>query len=562
MSLVNNREVAYEALFLGELPYESQPNEQDIGLSGLWRAHTVKKGSNGNDLNDFLETIPATVTAVLSQHNTHANSEIGDDGQAIFGLVDPTSSLPIIANIVAKTVSTWEKSLWRNKYDSITARSITGDPTKQNQSSTTDSVDRERLAHRLACESLIIETAAAAMTVLPLWAKRPLHPTMTEQKNIAKVLANWGPQFTIEWLSGSILNTWLQAQDITGEDNQQWQKLFSPSMLRQFAVYYINDPMSALDRVKTNLELMTDEAIANRLGWDEDQVRDTFSPVMRKYIAIDYVEPLAALDRVKTNLELMTDEAIANRLGWDEDQVRDVFSPSLRKYFATRNINDPFSALDRVKTNLALLTDDVIANRLGWETAQVKDVFSPSIRKYFAVCNIKDPMSALKRVAVNLDLLTDEAIANRLGWDEDQVRDAISPNLRLHFATKYIKDPLAALDRAENNLELLTDEAIANRLGWSTAQVKDVFSPSIRKYFAVNNIKDPMTALNRVAVNLDLLTDEAIANRLGWDEEQVIDTITLAMRKYFAFFYINDPLTGIENFATGKIAFGGKFCLN
>jgi hypothetical protein len=46
-NLVENREVAHEALFQGELPYEPQQDEQDIGLSGLWRAHTQKGGRKG-----------------------------------------------------------------------------------------------------------------------------------------------------------------------------------------------------------------------------------------------------------------------------------------------------------------------------------------------------------------------------------------------------------------------------------------------------------------------------------------------------------------------------------
>lgn len=42
--LVDNRPVAYEALFKGELPYEPQPDEADIGIAGLWRALTEKRG--------------------------------------------------------------------------------------------------------------------------------------------------------------------------------------------------------------------------------------------------------------------------------------------------------------------------------------------------------------------------------------------------------------------------------------------------------------------------------------------------------------------------------------
>jgi hypothetical protein len=54
---------------------------------------------------------------------------------------------------------------------------------------------------------------------------------------------------------------------------------------------------------------------------------------------------MAALDRVKENLDMMTDPAIAERLGWSEDEARDVINPSMRRYFAVGNITDPMAGL-------------------------------------------------------------------------------------------------------------------------------------------------------------------------------------------------------------------------
>ena len=54
---------------------------------------------------------------------------------------------------------------------------------------------------------------------------------------------------------------------------------------------------------------------------------------------------MAALDRVKDNLDMMTDAAIAERLGWSEDDVRDIIIPGMRRYFAVGNITDPMAGL-------------------------------------------------------------------------------------------------------------------------------------------------------------------------------------------------------------------------
>ena len=104
---------------------------------------------------------------------------------------------------------------------------------------------------------------------------------------------------------------------------------------------------------------------------------------------------MAALDRVKENLNTMTDAAIAERLGWSEDEARGGITPYLRRRFAVSNINDPMAALDRVKDNLDMMTDAAIAERLGWSEEDVRGIVTPSIRRYFAVHNITDPMAGL-----------------------------------------------------------------------------------------------------------------------------------------------------------------------
>ncbi len=388
MSLVENREVAYEALFLGELPYNPQPNLQDIGLAGLWRAHTIKKGSNGDALNELLSAVPSIVTDTLLEHDAVAHS--GDaDGEAIFSFID-RNTLPGVANTTAQVVKLWEKALWRNGESTVIATSVSDKPAH-------GSVTDERLAHWRASRSLITETAAAVLKVLPVFVSNPRKPNQAESRNLARVLANWGPQFVTEWMDGSILSKWLEQQNLTDEQSKEWQDTITPGLRKYIAIGNTVDPLAALDKVKANLELMTDEVIADQLGWSIDEAKNIINPAIRKHFAVhNTVDPLAALDKVKANLELMTDEVIAERLGWSIDEAKNIINPAVRKYFAFNNTVDPLAALDKVKANLELMTDEVIADQLGWTANNAKTNFTPAMRKYFAVGNIADPLAAVQ----------------------------------------------------------------------------------------------------------------------------------------------------------------------
>ena len=104
---------------------------------------------------------------------------------------------------------------------------------------------------------------------------------------------------------------------------------------------------------------------------------------------------MEALDRVKANLESLNDEAIADRLGWSEEEAREIITPSIRRRLAINNINNPMEALDRVKANLESLSDEAIAKQLGWSEKEAREFITPGIRRHLAVNNITDPFSGL-----------------------------------------------------------------------------------------------------------------------------------------------------------------------
>ena len=284
MNLVENREVAYKAIFEGELPYESRPDIHDIGLSGLWRVHTTKLGVNGDELTKIHAAIPDYVCYVLKDHELRSRSDTVTN--SVFCIID-TNILEVVSGITSQAFLLWEKSLYRNNEDSV----ITG-RTRLPQ----EDKDNERLVHSICNESLIVETAAAVVRVLPIFSKNKLNPTSTESNNIAKIIANWGPEFLVKWMDGTILKQWLSQGNLDDNQIAEWLETIDTSTRKRFIVGNITDPLSALDRAKNNLEMLDDETIAKYLGWTVEKVGKNITPSLRKRFAVHNInDPLSGI---------------------------------------------------------------------------------------------------------------------------------------------------------------------------------------------------------------------------------------------------------------------------
>jgi hypothetical protein len=337
ISLVDNREVVYESLFNGEMPIEPQPSIEDIGLTGLWRLYTEKFGRNGDDLNGLLNSVPSKVNAILTEHDIHASSG-EDNGEAIFSFINPELSLHHVSDVTSNVMAYWEKALYRNNYKSIFGDSKSAEGVREDEKSL-------RLANYQSTKSLVLETAAAVMQVMPLWSEKPFNPSAAEKNKLALVLANWGPKFFTEWMNGTILRNWINQNAISDDDADAYQELFSPSNLKRFAINNISNPLDAFDKVAANLAYMNDDVIAEYLGWSKEDVNQLFTPGIRRRFAINNISnPLDAFDKVAANLELLTDEVLVECLGWSRDEIKEIFTPGLRVHIAVRYGDDPLSA--------------------------------------------------------------------------------------------------------------------------------------------------------------------------------------------------------------------------
>lgn len=333
MSLVESRPMTYSALFHGEMPYEPVPSLETIGLAGLWRVHTNKRGLDSNKLNHHLDRLPPIVTSTLVEHNERAHSGAVDE-ETIFGIIEPRT-LDDVVEVTALMVRWWEKALWKNNMCSVLVLDQIRDRP----------IERAQRAHRRA---VIIEAAAAVLQALPVFVTDPYTLSASEKKGLAKVLANWGPLFLQKWMNGDILSQWLEPQDISEKEAEEWQAVFAPYIRKRFITSNVNNPIAALDQAKTNLEDMTDTNIAQHLQWTIEEVQSVIQSGLRKHFAvINIANPWKAMEKVKANLAFLTDQNIAMRLGWTSEKVRATIPHGMRKYFSVHHINDPLSALER-----------------------------------------------------------------------------------------------------------------------------------------------------------------------------------------------------------------------
>ena len=278
--LVGNREHAEDALFRGELPYEPQPPEPDIGLAGLYRT-TRKSGSRGEELETQQSVAQTKVREILSDHQRLSRDPNAPEGSAIFSFLD-SNYQSLVTEITAQCIANFELGLYRRDYPFI-----------MNNRNPQSSDQEIREAHLLSQRSIVVETAAAVMKAMPAFIGNPDRIKETEKKDITKIVSNWGPEFTIQWFDGTIINKHFVELGMEEAEIGELMEVFTSSLRKRLAVGNINDPLAALERVKDNIDLLTDQAIAEKTGWSPEEVREVFTSGIRKYLAVNNInDPL------------------------------------------------------------------------------------------------------------------------------------------------------------------------------------------------------------------------------------------------------------------------------
>ncbi len=278
-SAVYQRDGRYDSLFRGELPYEPIPEDAQVGISGLCRA-TNRASRRDPILNDHLDHLPLLIDEILVDHDLRAMS--GEE--AIFSFIEDKDRKEVSA-VVSETFKLWEIAQARNKLDFL----ITNPESES--------------------KWLVIETAAAVIQTKETGSFDLSNKL--DSKNLAKIIACWGPKFAKEWFNYSILNQWIEQEKLPIEDQNEWREIFTPGILKHFAVRNVNNPLSAIKKVKYYLErVLTISNISQELGWSEAETKEMFTPGILKRFAINNIsDPLSAcIEWVRGNLSVNVDK--------------------------------------------------------------------------------------------------------------------------------------------------------------------------------------------------------------------------------------------------------------
>jgi len=473
-SLINYRHYYYDQLFGDQSDTQSEFNENNISVASLCRL-TRKDGKRSRQLDDHLNLLPELVANILSKNDIRAHN----DQEAIFGFIDQTA-FENVTKITAQVFYLWELSQSRNHFSYL--------------------VDEQNGPNVL--NNFVTETASAVMSLGSEKQYFDFNKT-TDQKNLARLLANWSPSFITEWFEGKTIQQWYQDNDISQEKQQEWNKIFTPATMKYLIVGNLADPIGALNTVKYNLEtVLTDQNIADQLDWPIEEVKSFLTTGVKIRFALhNSLDPLKAVRRFKYNLEtVLTDQNIADQLDWPVDKIKTLLTSAEIKSFALHNSLDPLKAVRRFKYNLeTALTDQNIADQLDWPIEEVESMFTFFDKKHVALNSGLDPLEALKKIKYNLEtVLTDQNIADKLDWSSEEIKRYMPQFVKKYLAVGYSDNPLEALKKIKYNLEtVLTDQNIADQLNLSVVEVQALVKPSLRKYMAVHHIMDPLASCQR-----------------------------------------------------------------
>jgi hypothetical protein len=373
-SLADQRELHYETLFAGELPYQPLSDEATVGIAALART-TFRGGQRPVALKEHLANLPDLVSDYLDIHD-----ELGryseDPSVAVFCFVDEEDRLEV-TGIVTEVIEQWERACHRLGREPLITHDETG-------------------------YGLIIETASAVSRAFMALAATGVDiSSERDRRAVSKLITSWGPEFATQWLNGELLTQWMAHNQITEpEDIQFWNEFVTPGLLVEKLHTNIANPLDALDRIKYNLETyLTDTKIAKYLGWSVQETAEFMTPSTRKQFAVKYIgNPVKGLEQLKHNYEtVLSDQALAENLGWPVEKVNETLNPYMRKMIALQNPKNTLEVARQVAYNIdVLLTDKRIANHLGWPVEQVRHVFNPTERKHFALHYRSNPLAACK----------------------------------------------------------------------------------------------------------------------------------------------------------------------
>jgi hypothetical protein len=219
-------EDTYQTLFEGELCWDEPYVEAELGMAGLCR---ITRRSGGTR-NPFSYT-PDDVLRILARHEFDA-----------YGGFEP----PVLEG--------------HTRAERHAIGETTGEIFRQ------WNITRERLGQQPLLTSVdspnvpLVFEAAMAVSKVIRDNNFDIENHLVDRQLVTKLVSCWGPEFSRQWLNGSILEAWIQARNISEEEAHHVRHYLSRAALADTVRAYTSHPISALDLKRQKLELARSQA--------------------------------------------------------------------------------------------------------------------------------------------------------------------------------------------------------------------------------------------------------------------------------------------------------------
>lgn len=517
---VSGRQQVFKELFgdsrLAEtgIPFDRQSLAEGIGsvgLTGYYLQHGARHSTPPAGLRPILQDADQLVQTTLERHNKAAKDPTTSH-TAAFAILDETR-MEAVSAITSTVMQRWTRVLWTK--DGTLLLPDRRLYARRGQSE--EDNERERYA-KLA----IIEIAAAALQIMPLLTSRASRTSAWQQRRATEIIVGRGPEFMQQWMSRSILRTWLDA-NVAANEQEDWNAFADRTTLLRALIEDIADPLTQLQRLKKNHDAMSDKAIAVRVGWSQQKVRKEFPAGVRKKLAAMHDDPLENIRRVAARLDECSEATISKYTGWPKVLIREVFSQTVRRSIAIeRSAPIEESVIAIVRAYNFLNDTEALAACIGWERELAIARFTPVVRQSLALkirpsstsksgvptekngsSDEVDDLQAIKSLArvtaERFDFLYDATrLAAAIGWTPEDTAQFITVRMINFLALKGSDHSFSSsLEKLRNNLPKVSDRQLAIQLGVDEETVRQHMPWSLRQYCLIDFAGNPLQALHQ-----------------------------------------------------------------
>jgi len=292
-----------------------------FSLAALYR-QTTSCGRNRRGEQERRDTIDEQVIQTLTSYDAlaHGEGEPVGGAEARFGFFS-TESRDLTAQLVSGVLTRWDRALQRQK-----------------------NAEGGVLDTKFGPEPVILEAAIAVIrTCMRHHGGFSRRFGASRKRALMRKVAYYGPGYIDAWMDGTLIQSLAEAEGMDIQAQAEWLRVCTTS--RRGEALETADPAYSISQARKRYEDLAPEKIQAVLGWSDKEVA-LIQPFVRKELAFRYRRgPYEEATTLRHLMDtVMTDERIAERLGWTVAQVKSRVSYSERLSAALGNPTDPLEA--------------------------------------------------------------------------------------------------------------------------------------------------------------------------------------------------------------------------